>query len=201
MSGCSRRTSSLVGQMVACEFVVEQGFDPESVKHQINQECRERLAAHERPRFLDAVATIRLSDAGKKTRRGGLTNIALFPTRTMSQPDAPAERRHVIISGGSRGLGQPLVEGLLPSGYRVSTFSRNRTEFVDQLAGQPDFFYDQADVGDPSSLHRFLEAAKQRFGPPYGLVNCAGVAVVGRAGHYAPRIRSIGRSPRTSADR
>ena len=85
----------------------------------------------------------------------------------------------MIISGGSRGLGRALVAGLLHSGYRVSTFSRNRTEFVDQLATEPDFFYEQADVSDPATLKRFLEAGKERFGPPFGLVNCAGVAVVG----------------------
>jgi acyl-coenzyme A synthetase/AMP-(fatty) acid ligase len=63
------RTSSLVGQMVACEFVVEAGFPPEAVRQEIIRECRERLAAHERPRFLEVVDKIPLSDAGKKIRR------------------------------------------------------------------------------------------------------------------------------------
>lgn len=88
-------------------------------------------------------------------------------------------RRHVVISGGSRGLGRALVGSLLEAGYRVSTFSRNRTEFIDQLAHEPGFFYEPADVCDTRSLSAFLEAAKQRFGPAYGLINCAGVATVG----------------------
>lgn len=62
------KTSSLVGQMVACEFVVAAGFQPEAVKQEIIRECRERLAAHERPRFLEIVDEIALSDAGKKLR-------------------------------------------------------------------------------------------------------------------------------------
>jgi acyl-CoA synthetase (AMP-forming)/AMP-acid ligase II len=65
------RRSSLVGQMIACEFVIATGLDPEQVKQQIIEECRERLAPHERPRFLDPVPAIELSEAGKKVRRPG----------------------------------------------------------------------------------------------------------------------------------
>ena len=62
------RNSSLVGQMVACEFVVAPGCDASAVRQEINEACRE-AGAHERPRFLEAVAEIRLSDAGKKLRK------------------------------------------------------------------------------------------------------------------------------------
>jgi 3-oxoacyl-[acyl-carrier protein] reductase len=87
--------------------------------------------------------------------------------------------RHVIVSGGSRGLGGVLVEGLLAAGYRVSAFSRNRTEFTDTRAADPAFFFEPADVADSLALGRFLKGAQERFGPPFGLVNCAGVATVG----------------------
>ena len=97
----------------------------------------------------------------------------------MSEAGEQPAARHVIISGGSKGLGQALVEGLLLAGYHVSTFSRNRTEFVDRLAGDPRFHHEAADVCDGPAVARFLTAAKERFGPPHGLVNCAGVAVVG----------------------
>jgi 3-oxoacyl-[acyl-carrier protein] reductase len=97
----------------------------------------------------------------------------------MNEPKSDPIRRHVIISGGSRGLGKTLVEGLLASGYLVSTFSRNRTEFTDQLATNAAFFFEPADVCDPQTLSRFLDGAKEKFGPPYALVNCAGVATVG----------------------
>ncbi len=90
-----------------------------------------------------------------------------------------SNRRHVVISGGSKGLGRALVVGLLEAGYRVSTFSRGRTEFVNQLAENPDFFYDTGDVCDARSLAGFLREAKGRFGPAYGLINCAGIATVG----------------------
>ena len=63
------RRSSLVGEMVACEFVVEPGFDPEQVKQALQDACRDRLDAHERPRLIQSVAAITLSSAGKKIRQ------------------------------------------------------------------------------------------------------------------------------------
>jgi 3-oxoacyl-[acyl-carrier protein] reductase len=97
----------------------------------------------------------------------------------MSESSDQPSKRHVIVSGGSRGLGRTLVEDLLGHGYRISTFSRNRTEFVEHLTPLPDFLYEQADVRDGSAVAQFVQAACERFGPPYGLVNCAGLAVSG----------------------
>jgi acyl-CoA synthetase (AMP-forming)/AMP-acid ligase II len=63
------RRSSLVGEMVACEFVAEPGFDPEQVKQALQEACRERLDAHERPRLVQSVQSIAFSSAGKKIRQ------------------------------------------------------------------------------------------------------------------------------------
>jgi 3-oxoacyl-[acyl-carrier protein] reductase len=97
----------------------------------------------------------------------------------MTEPTGDAKGRHVIISGGSRGLGRVLVLGLIESGYQISTFSRSRTDFTDQHANNPSIHFESADICDSSALARFLKNAKERFGLPYGLVNCAGVAIVG----------------------
>jgi 3-oxoacyl-[acyl-carrier protein] reductase len=89
------------------------------------------------------------------------------------------EPRHVIVSGGSRGLGQALVEALIAADYAVSTFSRTATPFIDSLAGCERFLYAEADVSKSEAVADWVSKAVNRFGPPYGLVNCAGVAIDG----------------------
>lgn len=91
----------------------------------------------------------------------------------------PANDRHIVISGGSRGLGKAIVAALLEAGYRVSTFSRNSSDYVQQLAGNKKFFFSCADLSDGSTVLAFLKAAEARFGAPYGLINCAAIAVDG----------------------
>jgi 3-oxoacyl-[acyl-carrier protein] reductase len=92
---------------------------------------------------------------------------------------ASGQNRHVIVSGGSRGLGKALVEGLLGEGYLVSTFSRSATEFTDSQARNANFYFVAADIADKENVAEFVASAESKFGIPYGLVNCAGVAVDG----------------------
>jgi 3-oxoacyl-[acyl-carrier protein] reductase len=87
--------------------------------------------------------------------------------------------RHVIVTGGSRGLGRAIVKTLLDDGYRVSTFSRAPSEFIRQMAGQDRFFFAPADLADRASVAAFLKSAEASFGLPYGLINCAAVAAEG----------------------
>ena len=86
------------------------------------------------------------------------------------------ETRHIIISGGSRGLGQALVVGLLDAGYRVSTFSRSATDFTRDAESNASFFFTEVDISEPSQLDPFVTNAVQEFGRPFGLINCAGIA-------------------------
>jgi 3-oxoacyl-[acyl-carrier protein] reductase len=87
--------------------------------------------------------------------------------------------RHVVISGGSRGLGKAIVSALLEAGYRVSTFSRTSTEFVHQTQGNDRFFFAPADLCDGKSVSAFLKSAEGAFGLPYALINCAAIAADG----------------------
>jgi len=87
--------------------------------------------------------------------------------------------RHVVVTGGSRGLGRHLVQAALDAGYCVSTCSRRPTEFTKSLAGTAAFLHAEADLADADATAGFLAAAEEQFGIPYGLVNCAGVAVDG----------------------
>lgn len=85
--------------------------------------------------------------------------------------------RHVLVTGGSRGLGLALVEALLGGGWLVSTCSRSPSEALERLAG-PRLFWTRARIGDPADTAAFVEAACAWAGeaPLWGLVNNAGIA-------------------------
>ncbi len=89
-------------------------------------------------------------------------------------------QRHVVISGGSRGLGLALAKGLLEDGYHLSTCSRTRTLEVDQLLETwPDTFsWHPCAVEDAAQSQQFLADARARFStiPFYALINNAGIA-------------------------
>lgn len=90
--------------------------------------------------------------------------------------------QHVIVTGGSRGLGAAIVSGLLATGYRVSTCSRTPSEFIKESSNGPfssRFHYSRLDMEDLTAFEGFLEAAIAWGGPLYGLVNNAGMAMAG----------------------
>jgi len=91
--------------------------------------------------------------------------------------------RHVIVTGGSRGLGCAIVKSLLRSGYRVSACSRNRTGVLDQITTEftDRFFWCSCNVGEADQVDQFVRAAVKWAGDDgiWGLVNNAGIAGVG----------------------
>jgi len=64
------KTSSIVGQLVACEIVVDDGRDAARVLEAVRAACSDALAVHERPRIINVVDRMSLSRAGKKLRSG-----------------------------------------------------------------------------------------------------------------------------------
>lgn len=87
-------------------------------------------------------------------------------------------KRAIIVTGGSRGLGLSIVRGLLESGHAVATCSRTLGDTLPALleAHPESLFWQAADIGDAASTQDFIQAAVQRFGAPWGLVNNAGIA-------------------------
>ena len=63
------KKSTIAGQLVACEIVLESGFEAEDVRRAIQRQCMEGLQNHQRPRFIDFVDELLVSDAGKLIRR------------------------------------------------------------------------------------------------------------------------------------
>jgi 3-oxoacyl-[acyl-carrier protein] reductase len=93
--------------------------------------------------------------------------------------------RHVIVTGGSRGLGAVMIEGLLADGYRVSTCSRKKTDNIARLEAHPEygpyFLWQACEVGEADQVDAFVDAAVAWAGDDglWGLVNNAGVAQAG----------------------
>jgi 3-oxoacyl-[acyl-carrier protein] reductase len=94
-------------------------------------------------------------------------------------------RKHIIVTGGSRGLGEAMVRSLLERGYRVSACSRSRSPFVDGMEKDESlrtrFFWHACSVGDSEDVQRFVRASVEWAGEDgvYGLINNAGVAKAG----------------------
>ena len=86
--------------------------------------------------------------------------------------------RVVIITGGSRGLGEGIVQSYLDSGDLVATCSRSSTPVVDKWAGEfPDrFLFETADLSKVEDAARFVNAVVEKWGRVDVLINNAGVA-------------------------
>ena len=90
-----------------------------------------------------------------------------------------------MVTGGSRGLGAAMIEGLLADGYRVSTCSRKKSANIEKLLAKPElgsrFFWGACEVGEAEQVDAFVRAAGDWAGDDgiYGVVNNAGVAQAG----------------------
>jgi len=82
-----------------------------------------------------------------------------------------AIRRHVVITGGGRGIGAEIARRFAALGDRVTVLSRSRDE-VEKIADEVGGYGVRCDVGEPASV----EAAFMAAGPVDVLVNNAGVA-------------------------
>jgi 3-oxoacyl-[acyl-carrier protein] reductase len=95
----------------------------------------------------------------------------------------PSTRQVVVISGGSRGLGQALVGDFRARGHIVATFSRTCTPFIQGLArGDPaaaSFLWEEIDATDHERVKNFVLAVADRFGHIDVLINNAALGVDG----------------------
>ena len=88
--------------------------------------------------------------------------------------------RVIVVSGGSRGLGQAFVQHLLEQGDVVCSMSRSETNFV--RATRADrryaerFLFEALDVADAKAVHQFARGVAERFGGIDALINNAGLA-------------------------
>lgn len=93
------------------------------------------------------------------------------------------QKQVIVISGGSRGLGQTLVATLLAEGHIVATYSRSATPFIEAcLTNDPlraTFYWDAVDATDLEGVKQFALAVFRRYGRIDALINNAGIGVDG----------------------
>lgn len=98
--------------------------------------------------------------------------------------DLQLQDRHVLITGGSKGIGLACALGFLRECARVSLVSRDlqnleqgRKTLVEAFAeAESRVSVQAADLKDPAGAVAALDAAEQAFGPVDVLVNSAGAA-------------------------
>lgn len=92
-----------------------------------------------------------------------------------------SQQQIILISGGSRGLGQSLVADLLGRGYTVATFSRTQTEFITQCLerhkGDNRFYFKPIDALDREGVQSFARAVIRHYGRIDVLINNAAIVV------------------------
>jgi NAD(P)-dependent dehydrogenase (short-subunit alcohol dehydrogenase family) len=99
-----------------------------------------------------------------------------------SQP-APEERRTLILTGASRGIGHATVKRFSSAGWRVITCSRHPfPEDCPWMAGPEDHI--QVDLSDPADTARAVGEMRSRLplGKLDALVNNAGISPKGKLG-------------------
>ena len=86
---------------------------------------------------------------------------------------------HVLINGGSRGIGAAMVEAFAGRGCKVSFTYRTSIEAARELEERFGAFAICADSASEADVDRACDLACARFGRVDVLINCAGVSVYG----------------------
>ena len=92
------------------------------------------------------------------------------------------EKRLVLVTGGTRGLGLAITRRLIAEGYHVVAASRRGSPELTALQGAHapgTVDYEPVDLARHDRLHGFVREVTQKYGPLYGLVNNAAVGYNG----------------------
>lgn len=93
-----------------------------------------------------------------------------------------SERRVVLVSGGSRGLGLAMANTLVRDGFKVVAVARKSSAELDAaIAAAPEgaLGFRACDLSNVEALQPLVREVRTGFGPIYGLVNNAGLGTPG----------------------
>lgn len=87
---------------------------------------------------------------------------------------------HVVVTGGTRGIGRATVHAFARQGAAVSTCYAHPGDASDLLEKElaeigADYLIRRADVSDEDQVKQFIANAQERFGPIDAVINNAGV--------------------------
>ncbi|MEZ5279812.1 MAG: SDR family oxidoreductase [Acidimicrobiales bacterium] len=98
---------------------------------------------------------------------------------------------NVLITGGSRGIGEAMARRFSSEGARVVLVARSQPE-IQRLASELGGEWLAADLSDPDQVEALIPEAEERFGPIDILVNNAGVeTTAGLSEESIDTIRSV----------
>lgn len=87
--------------------------------------------------------------------------------------------RTVLITGGSRGIGEACVRRFSEKGDKVAFFYRSRTEDATRVSNETGALAIRADVSSAASVKEGIRQVRESLGPIDVLVNNAGVSHIG----------------------
>lgn len=95
------------------------------------------------------------------------------------EKSTPDLMKHILISGGSRGIGAALVKGLAADGHRVTFLYRANEAAAKQVAAESGATAICCDVSDPVAVKTAVDTAREMQGSIDALINNAGVSHIG----------------------
>ncbi len=90
------------------------------------------------------------------------------------------DRKNILVSGGSRGVGLGIAKKLAADGYRVFALARKQGDALEAaMAADPAIGFVPYDLSDIDGIAELIRELKAEHGPLYGLVNNAAIGTEG----------------------
>lgn len=156
---------------------------PDSKVFTDDQDMRIKSGLRNELSFLAGVASLGCWLAGRRTAASTLAATAIG-LRLLPSQKYSLTGRSVVITGGSRGLGLAIAEGLVGKGARITLLARDKAELDRaelQLARDPEaeILTIACDVANPAEMEEALLLVKHHYGEIDVLINNAGAVAAG----------------------